>query len=114
MNKNKEILSKALELLSNYFKKIECEKNWCKQTHNKTKYVEYVDEQCKIEEVKKELTEMKNIEDIMQDGIKVFIGNCELPFIQSGLKKAIQKPTWAANVGEIRALNKLSMTLKTK
>ena len=57
---------------------------------------------------------MKNIEDIMQDGIKVFIGNCELPFIQSGLEKAIQKPTWAANVGEIRALNKLSMTLKTK
>ena len=25
-----------------------------------------------------------------------------------------EKATWAANVGEIRALNELSMTLKTK
>ena len=112
--KNIESLSKALELLSDYYKKIESEKNWYKETHNKIKYVEYVGEQCKIEEVKKALTEMKNKEDITQNGIKVFIGNCELPFIQSGLEKAIQKPTWAANVGEIRALNKLSMALKTK
>lgn len=112
--KNIEILSKAIELLSKYEEKIEGEKNWYKQTHNKIKFVEYVGEQCKIEEVKKALTEIKNIEDIMQDGIKVFIGNCELPFIKSGLEKAIQKPTWAANVGEIRALNKLSMTLKSK
>ena len=116
--KNKEILSKTLKLLSNYYDKIEGEKNWCKQTHfhglNKIKYVEYVGEQCKIIEIKKALTEMINIEDLMQDGIKIFIGNCELPFIKSGLEKAIEKPTWAANVGEIRALNELSMALKTK
>ncbi|MBR3073609.1 hypothetical protein [Fibrobacter sp.] len=65
MNK-KEILSKTLELLSNYYDKIEGEKNWCKQTHfhglNKIKYVEYVGEQCKIIEVQKTLTEMKNKE----------------------------------------------------
>lgn len=111
---NKETLSKTLELLSHYEKKIEGEKNWCKHTYNKIKYVEYVGEQCKIMEVKKELTKMINKEDILQDGIKVFIGNWELPFIQSGIEKAIQKPTWAANIGEIRALNKLSMALKIK
>jgi len=60
--KDKEILSKTLELLSNYYDKIEGEKNWCKQTHNKIKFVEYVGEQCKIIEVKKALTEMKNKE----------------------------------------------------
>lgn len=90
---NKEILSKALELLAKYYEKIEGEKNWYKQTHQKIKYIEYVGIQCKIEEVKKALTEMKIKEDLMQDGIKVFIGNCKLPFIKSGLEKAIQKPT---------------------
>lgn len=112
--KNIEILSKTLELLANYDVIIEKEKNWYKQAHWKIKYVEYVGIQCKIDEVRRALTEMKNKEEITQDGIKVFIGNCELPFVQSGLEKAIQKPTWAANVGEIRALNKLSMALKTK
>lgn len=111
---NIEILSKTLELISKYNEKIEGEINWYKQTHNKIKYVEYVGEQCKIDEVRRALTEMKNKEEITQDGIKVFIGNWELPFIQSGLEKAIENPTWAANVGEISALNKLSITLKTK
>ena len=112
--KNIEILSKAIELLSDYEVIIEDKKNWYKQAHWKIEYVEYMGKRCKIEEVKKALTEIKNKEEITQDGIKVFIGNCELPFVQSGLEKAIQKPTWAANVGEISALNKLSMALKTK
>ena len=101
-------------LLSHYEIMIEGEKNWYKQAHRKIEYVKYVGIQCKIEEVKKAITEIKNKEDITQDGIKIFIGNWELPFIQSGLEKAIQKPTWAANVGEIRALHKLSMALKLK
>ena len=110
---NKEILSKALFLISSYYNMLDEEKKYCEQNHNKIKFVHCVSEQCKIDEVRKELTRLINIEDMTQDGIKVFIGNCELPFIINGLEKAIQKPTWAANVGEIRTLNKLSMTLKS-
>lgn len=111
---NKKILSKTLFLISSYYNMLDEEKKYCEQAHNKIKFVHCVSEQCKIDEVRKELTKLINIEDMTQDGIKVFIGNWELPFLQSALEKTIQKPTWAANVGEIRALNKLSIALKLK